>query len=158
MACSSILASNRGVVDVNLRLTRNDVQITMMYYWIVKHDGSEDQDIISYKEDLMTLRQHHIIVESLSPFLNTASFALGRRICTEKTWRDLNDTLVTHLQSQHGQDENRTALGVNIGASDTVWPWANLTQPFFSGTIVAFTGMPAVSKVSLSSKSRGGIF
>ena len=120
MARSSILASNRGAVDVNLGLARIlNVQITMMYYWIVKHDGSEDQDIISYKEDLMTLRQHHIVIESLSPFLNTASFALGRRICTEKTWRDLNNTLVTHLQSQHGQDENRTALGVNIGASDS---------------------------------------
>jgi hypothetical protein len=93
----------------------------MMYYWVVKHDGSEDQDIISYREDLGTLRQHHIIVESLSPLVNGASFALGRRICAEKTWRDLNDALVAHLQSRRTQDSNEEpALGIYLGANNPV--------------------------------------
>jgi len=89
-----------------------------MYYWTVKHDGSEDQDIVSYREELGTFRQHHIIIESLSPLLkNGASFALGRRINTEKTWRDLNDALVTYLQSQSVQDDKeQPALGINVGA------------------------------------------
>jgi len=92
----------------------------MMYYWIVKHDGSEDQDIISYREELGTLRQHHIVVESLSPMLkSSASFALSRRINTERTWRDLNDALVTCLQSQRVQDDKeQPVIGVNIGAND----------------------------------------
>jgi len=118
------------------------MQTTMMYYWIVKHDGSEDQDIISYREELVTLRQHHIVVESLSPMLKTnASFALSRRISTERTWRDLNDTLVTYLQLQRVQDDKeQPALGVNIG------------------TIVAFKS-PAAQNVKVSfSKSRAGIF
>ena len=95
------------------------VGLTMMYYWIVKHDGSEGQDIVSYREDLATFRHHHIIVESLSPVLNGASFALGRRISTEKTWRDLNDSLVTYLQSQQVPDnKGEPPLGVNIGANN----------------------------------------
>lgn len=93
----------------------------MMYYWIVKHDGSEDQDIISYREDFGTLRQHHIIVESLPSILNGASFVLGRRISTERTWRDLNDTLVTYLQLQSIQPgKEQSPLGINIGAKDPI--------------------------------------
>ena len=93
----------------------------MMYYWIVTHDGSEDQDVISYREEWGAIRQHHVIVHLLSPFLSGASFALGRRISTERTWRDLNDTLVAHLQSQHVQDDKeQSALGVNIGANGHV--------------------------------------
>ena len=90
-----------------------------MYYWTVKHDDSDAQDIISYREEFGTLRQHHIIIESLSPLLkNSASFALGHRIYTDKTWRDLNDTLVIYLQSQSVQDDKeKPALGINIGAA-----------------------------------------
>lgn len=103
----------------------------MMYYWVVKHDGSEDQDIVSYREDLGALRQHHIIVESLSPLLNCASFALNRRISTEKTWRDLNDTLVVHLQSQRIQDsKEESALGVNIGTNRFVQSRGTLIHNF----------------------------
>ena len=105
-----------------------------MYYWIVTHDGSEDQDIISYREELGAIRQHHIIVHSLSPLLSGASFALGRRISTERTWRDLNDSLVTYLQSQHGQDDKeKSALGVNIGANDLVQSRARPDSRFFQG-------------------------
>ena len=108
----------------------------MMYYWIVKHDGSEDQDIISYREDLGTLRQHHIRVESLSPPANAASFVLGRRINTEKTWRDLNDTLVTYLQSQLIQDnKGQPPLGVNIGASAPATPPGHSTDKNFQGQL-----------------------
>lgn len=100
-----------------------------MYYWIVKHDSFEDQDIISYREDLGTLRHHHLVIESLSPSLNGASFVLGRRISTEKTWRDLNDTLVTYLQSQRSQGgKEEPTLGVNIGAY-------NLAQSKTPGTL-----------------------
>lgn len=105
----------------------------MMYYWVVKHDGSEDQDIVSYREDLGTLRQHHIIIESLSPSLNGASFALGRRISTEKTWRDLNNTLVSYLGSQRVQDNKESVLGVNIGANNPVQPGGALTHSLFQG-------------------------
>ena len=106
----------------NLPAAYRDVQTTMMYYWTVKYDGSEDQDIISYREELGTLRHHHIVIESLSPLLkNGASFALGRRISTEKTWRDLNDALVTYLQSQTAQDDKeQPTLGINIGAGNPV--------------------------------------
>jgi hypothetical protein len=91
----------------------------MMYYWIVKHDGSEARDIISYREELSVLRSHHIIVESLSPLLSGASFALGHQIKTERTWRDLNDTLVTYLQSRRVRgDEEQPALGVNLGTNN----------------------------------------
>jgi len=103
----------------NSRLACKDVQTTMMYYWIVKHDDSEAQAIISYREELNALRTHHIIVESLSPTLSSgASFALGHEIKTERTWRDLNDTLVTYLQSQRAQGDNeQSALGVNLGTN-----------------------------------------
>ena len=104
---------------------------TMMYYWIVKHDDSDDQDIISYREDLGALRQHHVIVESLSPPLNSASFTLGRRICTEKTWRDLNDALVAYLQSQNISDgKERPGLGINIGTNYPPCPRASDVNPF----------------------------
>jgi len=106
----------------NLSLADKDTRTTTMYYWTVKHDGSEDQDIISYREELATLRQHHIIIESLSPLLKSgASFALGRQISTDKTWRDLNDTLVAYLQSQSVQDDKeQPALGISIGAGNPV--------------------------------------
>ena len=92
----------------------------MMYYWIVKHDGSEAQDIISYREELNAFRLHHIIVESLSPSSSGASFVLGHQIKTERTWRDLNDTLVSYLQSQRVQDDKgQSALGVNLGTNDS---------------------------------------
>jgi hypothetical protein len=95
----------------------------MMYYWIVKHDGSETQDIISYREELSAFRPHHIVVESLSPLSSGASFVLGHKIKTEKTWRDLNDTLVAHLQSQSVQDDTeQSALGVHLGTNDPVQP------------------------------------
>jgi len=106
-----------------------------MYYWTVKHDDSEDQDIISYREELGVLRQHHIVIESLSPLLkNSASFALGRRISTDKTWRDLNDTLVTYLQSRSVQDDKeQLVLGINIGAGNTVQHLGDpLIRPYFS--------------------------
>lgn len=106
----------------------------MMYYWFVKHDGSEDQDIVSYREDLGTLRQHHIIIESLSPLLYGASFALGRRISTEKTWRDLNDTLVVYLRSRPVEDnKEEPAFGMNIGTNDGVQPRGTLTHDIFQG-------------------------
>ena len=116
-------ASQRPVVELsNLPLAYKVVRTTMMYYWTVKHDGSEDQDIISYREELGSFRQHHIIIESLSPLLkNGAAFALGRRISTDKTWRDLNDTLVNYLQSQSVQDDKEhPALGINIGEGNPV--------------------------------------
>lgn len=91
----------------------------MMYYWIVKHDGSEARDIISYQEYLNVLQSHHIIVESLSPLLSGASFALGHQIKTERTWRDLNDTVVAYLQSQHGRGDNgQSVLGVDLGMNN----------------------------------------
>jgi hypothetical protein len=53
--------------------------------------------------------------------LTGASFVLGRRISTEKTWRDLNDTLVTYLQLQTMQnDKAQPSLGINIGVNDPV--------------------------------------
>ena len=109
---------------VGFRSMPKDLRAIMMYYWIVKHDGSEDQDIVSYREDIGTLRQHHIVVESLSPFLNGASFVLGRQISTERTWRDLNDTLVAYLQLQSFQnDGEQYPLGINIGAYDPLPFW-----------------------------------
>lgn len=123
-------------IGPGLRLARKNLQTIMMYYWIVKHDGSEDQDIISYREDFGTLRQHHILVESLSPPLKAASFVLGRRINTEKTWRDLNDTLVTCLQSQLIQDnKGQSPLGVNIGANDPAMPRVISTDKFLQGQL-----------------------
>ena len=102
----------------NLRLACKDVQPTMMYYWIVKHDDSEAQNIISYRKELNALRAHHIVVESLSPLSSGASFALGHEIKTERTWRDLNDTLVTYLQSQRVHDgKEQSALGVHLGTN-----------------------------------------
>lgn len=90
-----------------------------MYYWIVKHAGSKVQDIVSHHEDLYTLQYPHIIIESLSPGLNGASFALGRRISTDSTWRDLNNSLVTYLKSQHVRKSKvELPLGVNLGAND----------------------------------------
>ena len=128
----------------------------MMYYWIVKHDGSEDQDIISYREELGTLRQNHVVVESLS--LRGASFALGRRISTERTWRDLNDTLVTYLQSQRLQDDNEeSALGVHIGAKP-IKSRRYSSSNICPGTIVAFKSPAAHNAKTAFSKSRGGIF
>jgi len=107
----------------------------MMYYWTVKYDGSEEQDIISYREEFGILRHHHIIIESLSPSLkNGASFALGRRISTEKTWRDLNDALVSYLQSQTVQDDKeQPTLGINIGTGNPVQRLGDaLIRAFFS--------------------------
>ena len=118
----------------NLPVAYKDVQTTMMYYWAVKYDGSEDQDIMSYREELGTLRHHHIVIESLSPLLkNSASFALSCRISTEKTWRDLNDALVTYLQSQTIQDnKEQPVLGINIGAGNPVQRPLDLIRTFFS--------------------------
>ena len=139
---------------------QENAQTTMMYYWIVKHDGSEDQDIISYREEFGTLRQHHIIVESLSPPLKSASFALGRQINTDKTWRDLNDALVTYLQSQSGQDDKeQPTLGVNVGADNRVPVTEySLIRAFLPGTIVAFRSPTVHNSKASFSKSRGGIF
>jgi len=95
--------------------------MTILYYWIVKQEDSEARDLISYREELNAFRHHHIVVESLSPLLKGASFALGHQIKTERTWRDLNDTLVTYLQSQHVQDDQeQSALGVNMGTNNPV--------------------------------------
>ena len=132
-----------------------------MYYWIVKYDGSEDQDIISYREELGTLRQHHITVESLSPLLKSgASFVLGRRISTDKTWRDLNDALVSHLQSQSVQDDKeQPTLGINLGANNPAQSWKYSNSSICSpGTIVAFRNPAAQSMKGSFSKSRGGLF
>lgn len=97
-----------------------------MYYWIVKHDGSEDQDLISCREELGTFRQDYVVVESLSPLLKNASFALGRRISTDRTWRDLNDAIITHLQSQSVQDnKEQPTLGLNVGANNPVHSWTS---------------------------------
>jgi hypothetical protein len=105
-----------------------------MYYWVVKHDDSGYQDLMSYREELGTLRQHHIIIEALSPlFKGGAPFALGRRISTERTWRDLNDTLVTYLQSQSVQgDAEQPTLGINIGVDNFTLSWGNSDSNCFS--------------------------
>lgn len=106
----------------------------MMYYWVVKHEDSGYQDLMSYREELGTLRQHHIIVEALSPlFKGGAPFAFGRRISTERTWRDLNDALVTYLQSQSVQDDaEQPTLGINIGADNSTLSWEDSDSNWFS--------------------------
>ena len=115
------IAAGAALELSHLGLACEDVQTTMMYYWIVKHDGSEAQDLISYREELNAFRPHHVVVESLSPLSSGASFVLGHQIKTERTWRDLNDTLVTYLRSQRAQGgEEQSALGVNLGTNNPV--------------------------------------
>ena len=111
-----------------------------MYYWIVKRDGYEARDIMSYREELNAFRSHHIIVESLSPLLSDASFALGHQIKTEGTWRDLNDALVTYLQSQRVQDDKeQPVLGVNLGTNNPLRVGTHSNLDILStGTIAAF--------------------
>lgn len=112
----------------------------MMYYWIVKRDGYEARDLMSYRETLCALRAHHIIVESLSPLLSDASFALDHQIKTEETWRDLNDALVTYLQSQHVQDDKeQPVIGVYLGTNNPLRAGTHSNSNILpAGTIAAF--------------------
>ena len=101
----------------------------MMYYWVVEYPDYRSIDgILSYREELVSLRQHHIVVKSLScSFKSSAQFVLGHQISTEKTWRDLNNALVTYLQSQSVQDDKESpALGINIGVDNSVPSWKTL--------------------------------
>ena len=107
----------------------------MMYYWVVEYPDYRSIDgILSYREELVSLRQHHIVVKLPScSFKSSAQFALGRQISTEKTWRDLNDALVTYLQSQSVQDDKESpALGINIGVDNSVPSWGNSDLNIFS--------------------------
>lgn len=44
-----------------------------IYYWIVKHEGSEAQDIFSHKEAFYEFKSHHIAILSVGINIGTNS-------------------------------------------------------------------------------------